>query len=1073
MVPDQQFSLRWGEYKSTLVTVFEKLLKNGMLVDCTLSAEGKSLEAHRAVMSACSPYFELLLSEHSEKHPVVILKDVKFEQMKAMVDYMYKGEVIVSKDQIESLLAAAESLKIRGLTTNSDSESSKNIKADGDGNEFSAGCLPTTDMDEPVEVKPFAHFLVPTLGDSQEPVSTPGFLSSVPDQRAVCTARSEEESLLHWGEHGNTLVAVFERLLGSGTLVDCTLAAEGQYIKAHKAVLSACSPYFEVVLNQHGEKHPIVVLQDVKFHQLKAMIEFMYRGEVVVSKDQIDDLCKAAESLQIKGLIEEANRKGSDDQFTVPHSPNGIPPVRQSSSIEDIRNTQGESTEANTSEANSESAEKKMSDRNVDNDQQFSLRWGEHGKTLVTVFQRFFKSSALVDCTLSAEGQYLKVHKTVLSACSLYFELLLSQYTEKHPVVILKDVKFEQLKIMIDYMYHGEVIISKDQIQSLCTTAEYLQVKGFATEKRPDNEMQDDVEIQDDFIEDSMPLAERGKRKKKQMKKQKQLQLQQQQEQLAPPVKRKRGRPPKNGRAAAVTAKAAKAAKAMKAIRPTKVTRTRAASAAASRSSIFPVSESKPGTSSEGDLERSQKMELMSAILLQRKSEDVDKTAPDDSDGDDHFDALPDMDDSEDVKPVIDTEKIPKTEKDEKSAPLPIKKELSSFPGVVFQLPPIRKRVVTGADRVFADRRARLLPGNRPYQCLECGKTYRQQSSLSTHKRSHRGDVYRCDACNKPFNHRSHLIRHLRVHTTREAKMYPCTVCGKVYKQPGSLASHSRQHEEVYKCDTCNKEFGKRLALIRHMNVHSTERSFKCGICGKAYRQRSSLSTHHRAHRGEGVMCDVCGKVFNDSSHLKRHTRAHTGEKPYKCTTCGKAFAQHFILTNHVRIHTGEKPFVCELCGKAFRQPGSLHNHRRDMHGGPRKPPAPDQRPRERHSNSHAKRRRNGAASRCPPTGRAVNAAPSTSAPQAHRHAAAPTPAVVAAHAGACGGAAAHAARAQRHTSPPPAAPVPTRAPAARVARRGRRAAVRALPSARTRPPNGAARAHAHPRLPSPRRPLP
>lgn len=55
-----------------------------------------------------------------------------------------------------------------------------------------------------------------------------------------------EQFCLRWNNHQSTLVSVFDGLFESGTLVDCTLAADGQYLKAHKVVLSACSPYLEV-----------------------------------------------------------------------------------------------------------------------------------------------------------------------------------------------------------------------------------------------------------------------------------------------------------------------------------------------------------------------------------------------------------------------------------------------------------------------------------------------------------------------------------------------------------------------------------------------------------------------------------------------------------------------------------------------------------------------------------------------------------------------------------------------------------------------------------------------------------
>ncbi|XP_011298994.1 longitudinals lacking protein, isoform G isoform X19 [Fopius arisanus] len=131
MEDDQQFCLRWNNHQSTLIQNFDTLLESGTLVDCTLAAEGKYLKAHKVVLSACSPYFEGLLSEHYDKHPVFILKDVKFKELKAMMDYMYRGEVNISQDQLAALLKAAESLQIKGLSesktggTNSNSSSTK------------------------------------------------------------------------------------------------------------------------------------------------------------------------------------------------------------------------------------------------------------------------------------------------------------------------------------------------------------------------------------------------------------------------------------------------------------------------------------------------------------------------------------------------------------------------------------------------------------------------------------------------------------------------------------------------------------------------------------------------------------------------------------------------------------------------------------------------------------------------------------------------------------------------------------------------------------------------------------
>ncbi|XP_025197595.1 longitudinals lacking protein, isoforms N/O/W/X/Y-like isoform X5 [Melanaphis sacchari] len=138
-------------------------------------------------------------------------------------------------------------------------------------------------------------------------------------------AGDNQHFCLRWNNHQSTLISVFDTLLESGTLVDCTLAAEGQYLKAHKVVLSACSPYLELLLSQHYEKHPIVILKDVKFQELKSMMDYMYRGEVNISQDQLSTFLKAAESLQIKGLTDG----GGNEDNTASSAPVKAPVATQ------------------------------------------------------------------------------------------------------------------------------------------------------------------------------------------------------------------------------------------------------------------------------------------------------------------------------------------------------------------------------------------------------------------------------------------------------------------------------------------------------------------------------------------------------------------------------------------------------------------------------------------------------------------------------------------------------------------------------------------------------------------------
>ena len=55
-----------------------------------------------------------MLCNQIDKQAVVFLKDVKFVDLKALVEYMYRGEVNVAQDQLATFLSTAEALKIKG-----------------------------------------------------------------------------------------------------------------------------------------------------------------------------------------------------------------------------------------------------------------------------------------------------------------------------------------------------------------------------------------------------------------------------------------------------------------------------------------------------------------------------------------------------------------------------------------------------------------------------------------------------------------------------------------------------------------------------------------------------------------------------------------------------------------------------------------------------------------------------------------------------------------------------------------------------------------------------------------------
>ncbi|XP_055617602.1 broad-complex core protein isoforms 1/2/3/4/5 isoform X2 [Toxorhynchites rutilus septentrionalis] len=116
MVDTQHFCLRWNNYQSSITSAFENLRDDEDFVDVTLACDGRSLKAHRVVLSACSPYFRELLKSTPCKHPVIVLQDVAFTDLHALVEFIYHGEVNVHQRSLSSFLKTAEVLRVSGLT---------------------------------------------------------------------------------------------------------------------------------------------------------------------------------------------------------------------------------------------------------------------------------------------------------------------------------------------------------------------------------------------------------------------------------------------------------------------------------------------------------------------------------------------------------------------------------------------------------------------------------------------------------------------------------------------------------------------------------------------------------------------------------------------------------------------------------------------------------------------------------------------------------------------------------------------------------------------------------------------
>ncbi|XP_047988074.1 BTB/POZ domain-containing protein 18-like isoform X1 [Leguminivora glycinivorella] len=113
---DQQFCLRWNNFQANITSQFEALRDDEDFVDVTLACEGHRLEAHKVVLSACSPYFKELFKNNPCPHPIIFMRDCEVSHVRALLQFMYAGQVNIAQAQLTAFLRTADALQIRGLT---------------------------------------------------------------------------------------------------------------------------------------------------------------------------------------------------------------------------------------------------------------------------------------------------------------------------------------------------------------------------------------------------------------------------------------------------------------------------------------------------------------------------------------------------------------------------------------------------------------------------------------------------------------------------------------------------------------------------------------------------------------------------------------------------------------------------------------------------------------------------------------------------------------------------------------------------------------------------------------------
>jgi len=129
----EKFCLRWNDFESNISLAFRELREDKDFFDVTLACDDEQINAHKVILSACSPFFRNILRRNPHQHPLLYLKGIKLSDLQCVLNFMYHGEVSVAQEELNTFLAVAEDLKVKGLTqgksaTNTRSPKTQTIK---------------------------------------------------------------------------------------------------------------------------------------------------------------------------------------------------------------------------------------------------------------------------------------------------------------------------------------------------------------------------------------------------------------------------------------------------------------------------------------------------------------------------------------------------------------------------------------------------------------------------------------------------------------------------------------------------------------------------------------------------------------------------------------------------------------------------------------------------------------------------------------------------------------------------------------------------------------------------------
>merc|ERR1719347_843363 len=127
-----------------------------------------------------------------------------------------------------------------------------------------------------------------------------------------------EKYTLNWDTFSEHLKLMFKDLYQEGRYSDVTLVSDDQtQFKAHKIVLSACSPVFKKIIDSNPSQHPLIYLRGIQSYEMESILQFMYLGEGKFYHERMREFIKVAQDLEVREISDGVELPSEETEETI------------------------------------------------------------------------------------------------------------------------------------------------------------------------------------------------------------------------------------------------------------------------------------------------------------------------------------------------------------------------------------------------------------------------------------------------------------------------------------------------------------------------------------------------------------------------------------------------------------------------------------------------------------------------------------------------------------------------------------------------------------------------------------